>query len=177
MSSSRTACDGCSGMWRCAPSAPRRGGLAEDLESGEESGVDVRRPPGVTWRKAAGVLAAAAVFVVVGLVMRQESTAPDPVTRAAGVATLALEIAADPLPRGQCLLRWTAFEGARYDVVVTTENLDAVAKAVGLDRAEYLVPEENLSSSRTGEPLLVYIEVHRPGEGTIASGTFPFRVR
>ncbi|MFQ5524641.1 MAG: hypothetical protein ACE5GX_00135 [Thermoanaerobaculia bacterium] len=161
------SCGACTEAWR----------LAEEVEKSEPADARASRSVSLGWQKAASVLAAAALVVVIGLVIGQPLQGPEPVTRSAGVAGVKLEIGSEPLPRDKCLLRWTAYEDARYEVIVSTEDLDAVSKAVDLDRPEYLVPAELLPADRSIERLLAYIEVQRPGEGTIASGTFPFSVR
>ncbi len=172
-------CPVCTEAWR----------LAEVLEDETGAQAEHSAPPArFAWKKAAGLAAAAAVVVVVGLVVQRQGPVPEPTTRTAGARELALEVGTEPLPRDECILRWTAFEGARYDVIVSTQDLDTLSKAVDLAQPEYRVPAEHLAlrphlpradldTGLAGEPLLVYIEAHRPGEGTVASGTFSFTVR
>jgi hypothetical protein len=83
----------------------------------------------------------------------------------------------EALPRDRFRLRWSAGPaGSRYAVRVTTESLDVVAEAEGLEEPAFLVPPPALSSLPAGAALLWRVEAVRPEGERTASPTFLARL-
>jgi hypothetical protein len=76
----------------------------------------------------------------------------------------------EPLPRRRFVLRWsTCPEGTTYDIRVTTEDLEPIARALALDRPEFIVPESALASVPGGGRILWQVTAHLPGGGVSES--------
>ncbi len=58
------------------------------------------------------------------------------------------------LPRDRCVLRWSGPEGTRYDLRITTEDLDPLDSARGLAEPEYRIPIEKLEGLEPGAAVL-----------------------
>jgi hypothetical protein len=84
-----------------------------------------------------------------------------------------------PLPRDRPVLRWAApeeVEGARYEVTVTTEQLDVVARADRLGTPEYRLPAEAIADLPSGAILLWRVEVRSRDGRTVTSPTYRIRL-
>ena len=81
------------------------------------------------------------------------------------------------LRRSNFRLRWTPGpEGSRYEVIVTTSQFKEVSRAVGLERAEFLISEEDLEEIPSGALLLWRVEMSGPDGARISSLTFSVRL-
>lgn len=103
------------------------------------------------------------------------------------------------LPRENAWLRWTGPTGAagaspsarpvnglqpqdgrhaavamRYDLTVTTADLDVLVFVTGLEHPEYRIPPDRLSGLAPGARVLWRVVARAPGGGTTASPTFEF---
>ena len=82
------------------------------------------------------------------------------------------------LPRDQFRLRWTPGPpDTRYQVRVTTEDLQVLTVAADLPVAEVVVPGDSLSPVASGGRVLWQVNARLPGGGTISSATFVTRVQ
>ncbi len=164
-------CGACAAAWR----------LARDLGR-EESGVRVLAGP-VRWYRHRWVqlATAAALVIVAGLagqfwMARRESTAEFRGQPGDWIRSLVPETEA--LPRDHCVLRWTAGPtGTVFDVRVTTENLTPVARHVGSDRAEFVVPRAALDPVPSGARILWQVTAHLPDATSADSKSFTTRIR
>ncbi len=78
-----------------------------------------------------------------------------------------------PLPRGDCILRWTPGDaGTRYDILVTDENLDLVARGWKLEEAEFRIEPGLLQQVEPGGRILWRVVAHGPEGAQITSRTF-----
>jgi hypothetical protein len=83
----------------------------------------------------------------------------------------------DLLDRDACLLRWAAGpEGTTYDLRVTSEKLEPLARAWRLDRPEYRVEPAALEPLPPGGKILWRVTAHLPGGRQVVSPTFINRV-
>jgi hypothetical protein len=120
---------------------------------------------------------AAALVVAGGMVLYTRPTKePASYRQPAAQAVRSLVPDDASLPRQDCVLRWSGPEGARYDLLVSTEGLRPVVAARDLEASEYRVPEEALAGLPAGTRLLWLVEVKPPGGGTTRSATFIVRI-
>lgn len=78
-----------------------------------------------------------------------------------------------PLPRGDCILRWTPGDaGTRYDILVTDENLDLVTRGWKLEKAEFRIGPDLLQRVEPGGRILWRVVAHGPDGAQITSRTF-----
>lgn len=153
-------CPVCTEAWR----------LAEEL--GEAGGR--RRSRRWLW---VGAAAAAVVVLAVGIAqVRWQGPPTSPGERAAQERVIA-SLVKGALPRGDCLLRWTGPRGARYDVVVTTGELEVVSRAAGLEKPAFRVPAADLAQVAPGARLLFRVTAELPSDGLAVSETFSFQLR
>lgn len=165
-------CSTCATAWR----------LARELRAGEPPARVVRGP--APWFRAHRVhLAAAAAMLVIAVgiavLWRQPGRGPAAEFRAKEMDWIRPAIpAGEPLARERCLLRWTPGpEGTTYDVRVTTEDLDPVARGRGLERAEFQVPAASLAGMAAGDRIVWQVTAHLPDGGTADSRSFISEVR
>ncbi len=165
-------CAACAAAWR----------LARDLRR-DETGATVLAKPARwfrrTWVQAAAF--AAALIVAVGLAVQLRTAHREPVSEFRGQEgdwIQPLVPSGRPLPRGRCLLRWTPGPTHTiYDVRVTTEDLRAVARSLGRDRAEFLVPPESLNGMPSGARIVWQVTAHLPDGGKADSRSFIAEIR
>jgi hypothetical protein len=82
------------------------------------------------------------------------------------------------LPRQDFTLRWSSGpDGARYDLVVTTVDLEVIADVRGLDRPEHQVDAARLAPLAAGTRLLWRVVAHMPDGSTLSSATVGVSVR
>jgi hypothetical protein len=126
-------------------------------------------------------LAAAAVLVVgiglgaLHLLTRQTSA---PAYRSQEDRWIESEVSPNqPLPRAECVLRWTAGpEGTTYDLTLTTGDLEPLARVWRLERSEYRVDPGVLKDVPSGETVLWRVTAHLPDGRVVSSRTFSTRV-
>jgi hypothetical protein len=127
-----------------------------------------------------GAIVAVAASVLVWLGMRNVPRPHDEPTIYRG-ATPSADVLAplDPdraLVSTDAVLRWSPGpKGTRYDVYVSSENLDEIATAQELDVAEFRVPADALAASR-GAVVLWSVEARLPDGTLIVSSTWTTRV-
>lgn len=167
-----TECPSCAEAWRLAVA------LGSDVEAAEVPQSDrkwFRRPATWLW-PAAAVLALA---VASALLLRSRPADVEPTVRDPGAESI--QSAVPPgaaLPRDDFTLRWVAgAAGERYDLTVTTSELDVVVVTRGLERPEYRVSPERLANLPRGARLLWRVVARAPDGGTRASPTFEVRVQ
>jgi hypothetical protein len=126
------------------------------------------------WAKLAAGLVAAALVVGVPLVL----DSPETSYRDAAPGVIQSRIAEDsPLPRSACVLRWSAGPpGSRYSIHVTTPELETLARARGLETAEFPVPETALEALPQGARILWQVEAAYPDGTRVTSPTFVSRI-
>jgi hypothetical protein len=163
-------CTACATAWR----------LARDLQEGETPAV-LRVAPARWFSRAWVPLAAAAVIVAaIGLTVQfrspeREAASAYRAQERDWIRPLAVE---GPLPRDRCLLRWTPGPaGTVYEVRVTTEDLEPVARGRGLDQAEYLVPPTALDRVPRGGKILWQVTAHLPDDSRVDSRSFTYEVQ
>jgi hypothetical protein len=159
--------------WRVAHEVRAAGQL--DARTGPSA---ARRSP--IWFR--GWMAAAAVFLVavsgIVLVQRFQPGMDDTFRTTDRASVESLVPAGAGLPRADFRLRWTAGPpDTRYQVRVTTADLQVLTIAADLAAAEFLVPAEALSPVRSGEPVLWQVDATFPGGERVSSPTFTTRVQ
>jgi len=78
-----------------------------------------------------------------------------------------------PLPRGDCVLRWTEGpDGTLYSVAVSTENLTVIARAEELNETSFTVPPAALETLPSGTTILWRVEALLPDATGITSQVF-----
>jgi hypothetical protein len=126
-------------------------------------------------------LAAAAVLVVattVGIVSLITRPSVDEFRAAPGYGVTALVPSAAVLPRDGFRLRWTpALEGSRYQVRVTTDDLQVLATATDLSGSEFMVPSAQLAALSAGATVFWQVDVSLPTGEHITSPTFVVHVK
>ena len=131
------------------------------------------RPSSRRW--ASGLAIAAALILVV---LNWRSQAPietpgDPIYRSAPSAELLSELdEGAALPRDQARLNWSGPEGARYDVVVTTDDLELVFEARGLSQSELTIPANRLADLADGTVLVWQVDAVLEGGERLSSVGF-----
>lgn len=148
------------------------------------SGVDAdtraaARRPVAGWRR--GWLAAAAVVLagVSAVFVFQRARPADQTFRAGdGYAVESLIDADAALPRNEFRLRWTPGPpDTRYQVRVTTEDLQVLTIAADLPVAEFVAPSDTLAPVASGNRVLWQVDARLPGGERISSSTFTTRVQ
>lgn len=154
------SCGACSAAWRI--------GREMHLSEGKLAEIRAPRSRAVWWA------AAAAAVILVALVPAILRKAPGtaPVLRAP--REIAITALSDPsLPRDAFLLRWGGVpEGSRFDLRITTADLDPILVASGLERAELEVPAQRLESVEPGDGVMWRVTARLPDGRTAESVTF-----
>ncbi|HEV8628857.1 MAG TPA: hypothetical protein VGV61_00970 [Thermoanaerobaculia bacterium] len=160
-------CSACAEDWRLALELQRE--LADDAPRPVVASARQRWLP-VAW--------AAGLLLALGLVFRFAVPAPQPVYREAPGATVHSLVPEDrALRRQHFLLRWSSdVPGARYNVLVSREDLEQVTQARGLAAPRFLVPPASLANLPSGSRLLWQVEVLLPGGERRLSPTFFVRL-
>lgn len=167
-------CPACAEAWR----------MAVELGAGETSPATAFRgwTANIRWMVWPSV-AAAAILLVLGIRFagmpgaRQPQV--DPIVRDPITDTLLPRMTESAsLPREQFWIRWSAGpSGARYDLLVTTPELEVIADARGLLDPEYRVAPERLKGLASGTRLLWRVVAHAADGGTVSSRTYEVSVR
>jgi hypothetical protein len=146
--------------------------LAMEIE--REGSSSIKASPGLlhqvpTWAR----IAAAVLVVAAAAVAISRWQGPDPQLRQGTKREIRSLLPEDAtLKRDAFVLRWDgAPEGARYDLVVTTVNLEVVADVRDLDRPEYRVDPGRLRPLAAGTRLLWRVVAHPPDGSTWSSPT------
>lgn len=137
------------------------------------------RRPVASWRS--GWLAAAAVLLaaVSAVFVFQRVRPVDETYRSGDSYSVESLLGADAtLPRDQFRLRWTPGPpDTRYQVRVTTEDLQVLTIAADLPAAELVVPSETLAPVASGSRVLWQVDARLPRGERISSSTFTTRVQ
>jgi hypothetical protein len=118
---------------------------------------------------------AASLGVIAGLVFVLRSSLTDePVLRApANGAIESLVGERGQIPRDDFRLEWSAGPpGARYDLTMTTSDLEVIVDVRGLDRTEYRIAPERLADVPPGARVLWRVFARTPDGATVSSRTF-----
>ncbi len=154
------SCTVCTESWR----------LGREMEREE-------RPSWVSGWRVASAAAAVLAVVTLGIAMREMSPGPPgSVARTADERALELTSGTEPIARSQCLLTWTPFDQATYDVVVSTASLVSVSEANGLERPQYLVPEASLEGIASGASMMILVKVRDSSGSVVESRTLEFQI-
>jgi len=168
-------CAECASVWRLA---------REMMEPGQAEPAAVlpmaARQPTAWWQRP-GLLAAAAAVVIglgVGMTMllHQGRGAAPPVYRQQGQAmTIKASPSTRELPRTACRLQWSPGpEGTRYDLTITSEDLNVLATVNGLTVPEYILPAEKIPAQV--HEILWRVRAHFPDGVIVSSATFTSRI-
>lgn len=163
-------CPGCAAAWRVGRN------LASDSPA-QAAGVGSRRGRFAWWWPVAA--SAAIAFVLIGLgVPDRRAERSSPVYRAREGEWLQSQVPGeDGLPRSRCWLRWTAGpEGTTYQVRVTDERLELLARGRGLEDAEFLVPQEALGDLPSGAKIIWQVTARLPDGAIVDSPGFISRI-
>ncbi len=153
-----------------APGEPGAVGTSARAEHPSTSFAEVVRR---AYRPLAAV--AALLVLAVGITYMIRTPEPSDVPGQRGVPRILED---GVLPKDDFRLRWTAGpDGSRYDVVLTTVDLQPVAEARGLQTPEYRVPPERLAAVTAGTPLLFRVVAHTPDGTRLSSRTVQVSVR
>jgi len=178
-------------LWGAATGASSRGSIADVLlhcgecgacaegfrmarigvESPAEPAAPVVRSNRL--RLAAAAVAAIGLTGLIGLLIPMESPAPPPVFRQQDPAEIRSTTGDLPLPREACVLSWTpAPAGSRYDLRVTTDDLDSLHETWDLDESRAQVPPDALRPLPSGSRILWQVTTRLPDGRTVVSETF-----
>jgi hypothetical protein len=171
-------CPACSIAWKLAQEYAPESGLPMPAAAEEFSDGRWRAPLWRRWIPAATAMAAALALVALLVPWREAGGPQDPVLRTLGDTTIESRIAeGEALTADRFLLRWSAGpEGARYDVRVTDRRLNLLARAISLERSEYMVPAAALADLEPGSVVLWQVETTLPDGRRIVSRTFATRL-
>lgn len=159
-------CPSCAEAWRLAMEIDR-----------ERSTAVPALVPRYRWmgRTAAWAGAAAAVLVIAvgSLLVRPWLQGPDPGVRDPATRVVRSLIGDNAsLPRQEFLLRWSdGPDGSRYDLAITTAELEVIADVRDLERPEYRVPPDRLANVTPGTRVLWRVVARTPEGATISSAT------
>lgn len=156
--------------------------VAQELHRASGGNANARaasRQPLGGWRR--GWLAAAAVLLITvsAVFLFQRPRQMDDTFRAVEGYSVESLIGADAtLSRNEFRLRWSPGPpDTRYQVRVTTEDLQMLMVAADLGAAEFVVPAETLASVASGNRVLWQVDARLPGGERISSATFTARVQ
>jgi hypothetical protein len=125
------------------------------------------------WRQWAWLPVAATLVLLAGAAWQFGHWRSEPVYRSAEPRTIAPLLPGDGgLSRADPVLRWTAIEGARYQVRVLTPSLEPLAESDLLDAPEYRLPAEVIRGVPPGGSILWQVEARIRGSSGITSPTF-----
>jgi len=162
----------CAEAWRIA-SELWRASQAAAIGGTTAAGPGLSPRWGRYWLTAAVLLLGTAIGVV-SLLNRSPG---DDFRASPGVLVESLVPADRALPRDAFRLRWTAGpEGSRYQVRVTTEDLQVLATAADLTTPEFVVDPAVLATLPGGATVFWQVEVSVPNGERLASPTFMTRV-
>jgi hypothetical protein len=160
-------CSACAAAWRAA----------RELE-GEAAAGEVRSTaPRVRWGTRVSWVAAAAAVLAVALIWSPglfDRTDRQPTFRAWEGDWLqpAFE-ESTPLPKEDCVLRWTAGpEGTTYEVRVTGEDLALLTVGRNLAQPEFQVPEEAIAGLAPESSIFWQVTARLPQGRTVESVSF-----
>ena len=158
------ACASCAEDWRLAVALQKPVGASNVVHATE------RFSAGRRFRNWGLAAAAALAVAVVGIRWQQNMIDEQAVYRQGEQATIqSLVEEGRPLPRNEFLLRWSAPQGATYDVEVSTEDLRVVASADDLREPQFLVPASALAGLPPGTRLLWTVDAELPQGGQMRS--------
>ncbi len=160
-------CPSCAEAWRLAMAIEGKDVTAVGTPSAAPAWF---RQPAAWARVAAAVLV---IAVGTAMVLRWGGPSEKPELRDQPPDAIRPLVPEDTaLPRQDFRLRWSSGpDGARYDLVVTTVDLEVIADARGLDRPEYRVDPERLASLAAGTRLLWRVVAQMPDGSTQSSAT------
>ena len=167
-------CQECSAVWKIA-----REMLAEDEAPGAPVIAfddHVNRP---IWRRTPALAAAASLLIGAGLGaywMMEPKVPSQPVYREQRESNdIQASEESRRVSREACRLRWSGGpDGSRWDLVITTSDLDVLEDVKNLDRPEYLLSPEKLPQG--GSKILWRVTAHLPDRRTVSSRTFTTEV-
>lgn len=167
------SCSACALAWRIARRA--------ETAARQPSGATLLAAPHRWRRYAATVAALAAMLVlVIGLEWRRPGSEPalEPgVTRRAEPVRIESALDGETLARSDAVLRWRApEEGLRYELWVTSENLEPIVHATDLERPQYRLSPERLRRLDDGARLLWRVETTLRDGSRLRSKTFISRL-
>ena len=163
-------CTACSADWALASALAREAG---ELRAPSSAGTPA-------WRSWKGLALAAAVVAVMLFVPRpwEDRRTGSTLRENEGAARIrALAGLEDALPRGDFHLRWTPVPDATsYMVIVTTEDLRPLHRAVDLEGTEYVVPPAALAGVPDGARVVWRVSAVRRRGAVVVSEAFITRV-
>jgi hypothetical protein len=164
------SCPACAEAWRLA--------VAVERETAEETPAEPVAAAGGWNRRWAMAATAALALLVVGIQLWTSDGRDGRSEYRQGqeVAFQSLVSEDQPLPRDDAWLRWSGIEGARYDLEVTSETLDVLASAQGLEVPGFQVPEEAFSGLAPGSWILWRVDASLPDGSRRRSPTFRHRL-
>jgi hypothetical protein len=170
----RTATDpGCAEAWRVATEM-WRASQASAVAGGTVAAPRLTTGWPPRWLAAAAVL----ILVTAGGMFSLFNLRPGDEFRASpGVVVASLVPADMPLPRNAFRLRWTPGpEGSRYQLRVTTEDLQVLVTVADLTTSEFVIEPVALSGLPGGASVLWQVDASLPNGARLTSSTFITRV-
>ena len=168
----RTATDPqCAETWRVA-SEMWRASQGAAVDGAALTGLTTRWPP--RW-----LAAAAALFLVtaIGVVSLRNQRSGDEFRASPSFVVESLVPADTALPRDAFRLRWTPGpEGSRYQLRVTTEDLQVLATAADLTAPEFVIESAVVARLPRGANVFWQVDVSLPNGERLTSSTFITRV-
>ena len=127
------------------------------------------------WLAAAAALA---VATTIGLLSLLDNQTGDEFRASPGYVVTSRVAADTPLPRTRFLLQWSPVaERSRYDLRVTTEDLQVLATATDLTGSQFIVPSTQLAAVPDGANVFWQVDASLPTGERITSTTFVVQVR
>jgi hypothetical protein len=154
--------------------------VAQELWRASGGSVQEVPPRRLSGWSPAWIAAAAVVVLAAGaaLVVRDGSPEGDTFRGGNGYVVQPAVAGEPTMPRDAFVLRWTAGpEGTRYEVRVTTEELQPLFTATAVTTAEVSVPGERLAPLPAGSRVLWQVAATLPSGEIVSSQTFAARVR
>lgn len=144
---------------------------------GVDAAIDVRQPASVSFSwlatAAAVLLLTSALFIV-----SRDRSGVDTMRDAGSVRIESLIADDATLPRDACRLRWSPGPpGSRYQVRVTTEDLQILTTIANLTEPQVTIEPARLAALEPGARMLWQVEATLPDGSHATSATFAARIR
>lgn len=152
--------------WRIATELARAQG---ETVGGAKSTVAAAVPEKRAWRYPVWAAAAALVAGVVGFYLLGMQAPSAPIYRGAVDSLVASDTR---LPRDEFRLEWSGPPGSRFDVRVTTGELQLVEQVSGLDESSYVVPADRFDGVSSGTTIFWQVEATLTDGSVVESETF-----
>ena len=167
-------CSTCAEEWRLARELSVQSSAGSDLGSKPEAKVLGGR--GRFRRAVAPFAGLAAAAMLMWVVVSPPQNDPPAFRAGESSAIESLVPSDEALSREDCVLRWSAEEGAVYSILVSDADLAVISQAEDLTEPEHRIEPERLESLETGAELYWQVTAVLPDGSSRASKTFVHRL-